>query len=88
VFADVYQDTTRCEALAPTPSEMVDDVAGACAPAMVIEPMPNAADAATAARPAMASGRRRRGELWDLNVPVESFTDVPSLSSIRKLDRA
>ena len=39
VFADVYQDTTRCDVLAPTPRLMVDDVAGACAPA-VIEPMP------------------------------------------------
>jgi hypothetical protein len=30
------------------------------------------------------AGRRRRGELWDLDVPLESFTDVPSLSSIRE----
>ena len=29
VFAEVYQDTTRCDALAPTPRTMPEDVAGA-----------------------------------------------------------
>ena len=29
VLADVYQDTTRCDALAPTPRTMPEDVAGA-----------------------------------------------------------
>src|SRR3954452_7497464 len=75
VFADVYHDTMRWVALAPTPRTIAEDVAGACAPAMVIEPMPNAAEAARTATPAIVAGRL----LADFIVQLEGFTDVPSL---------
>ena len=52
VLAEVYQDTTRCDALAPTPRTMPVTSPAPAAPAVVIEPMPNAAETARAARPA------------------------------------
>ena len=58
-LADVYQETTRCDALAPTVRTMLELVAGAWAPATVTEPMPIAAAAASTATPAPTTGRRR-----------------------------
>ena len=60
----------------PTPRTIPDEVAGACAPAIVIVPMPSAAVAASAATPAPTARDRE-----DFSV----FNCVPSLS---EMDRA
>src|SRR5262245_58924670 len=75
VLADVYQDTTRWDSLAPTPRTIPEDVAGS-APAAVIEPTPTTAATTTTARlPVTAS--RRRPPFENFLIHLDSFIPHP-----------
>ena len=61
VPAEVYQDTTRCDSVAPTPRMMPVGLATGSAPATVVRPLPSSAVVVTAAAATPMAIRRRTG---------------------------